>query len=466
LKHYFGAIAMVLIVGKGALAGDPPAMTGSPSLTGAPSAPVSSPPLDLWHRDTLTGDWRGLRTTLADKGITFTASYIGEVFANVQGGMKRGTTYDGLFLPQIDVDMDKLVGWQGATFQISILEAHGQSIATRYLGNLIGISTIAAVPPSTRLYNFWLEQKLFGDALSIRAGLITVDEDFFNSTVAMVFMNPGWLGLGLPGGGPAYPLPTPGLRVRVNPGIEGGYLQAAVFSGDPTGGNGSTSPTIGIPSGTVISFSGGAFFIAECGYTLHQDKGDTRLPTTVKLGAWYHTSNHFGDQRYATNGLSLADPASTGSPYQHSGNWALYASLEGSLYRRSGGGELTAFARVGGSPADRNVIPFYAEAGVAYKGLIPTRDNDSLGLSVDYAPISNRSQGLDQDTRFFTGNPFFPIRDHELVLELTYEMQVTPWLTVQPDAQYVFNPGGHVLNNSSAVRPDALVFGLRSTITF
>jgi porin len=466
LKRYFGAIALALIVGKGALAGDPPAMTGSPSLTGAPSAPVSSPPLDLWHRDTLTGDWGGLRTTLADKGITFTASYIGEVFANVQGGMKRGTTYDGLFLPQIDVDMDKLVGWQGATFQVSMLEAHGQSIATRYVGNLIGISTIAAVPPSTRLYNFWLEQKLLGDALSIRAGLITVDEDFFNSTVAMVFMNPGWLGLGLPGGGPAYPLPTPGLRVRVNPGIEGGYLQAAVFSGDPTGGNGSTSPTIGIPSGTVISFSGGAFFIAEAGYTLHQDKGDTRLPTTVKLGTWYHTSNHFEDQRYATNGLSLADPASTGSPYQHSGNWALYASLEGSLYRSSGGGELAGFARVGGSPGDRNVIPFYAEAGVAYKGLIPTRDNDSLGLSVDYARISNRARGLDHDTRFFTGNPFFPVRDHEMVLELTYQMQVTPWLAVQPDAQYVFNPGGHVLNNSGAVRPDALVFGLRSTITF
>ena len=146
--------------------------------------------MDLWHRDTLTGDWGGLRTVLADIGVTFTASYIGEVFTNVQGGMKRGTTYDGLFLPQIDVDLEKLAGWQGATFQVSMLEAHGQSIATRYVGNLTGISTIAAVPPSTRLYNFWLEQKLFGDALSIRAGLITVDEDFFNSTVAMVFMNP------------------------------------------------------------------------------------------------------------------------------------------------------------------------------------------------------------------------------------------------------------------------------------
>ena len=242
-------------------------------------------------------------------------------------------------------------------------------------------------------------------------------------------------------------------------------MQAAVFSGDPTGNNGSTSPTIGIPSGTVISFSGGAFFIAEAGYALHQDKDGTRLPTTVKVGSWYHTSRHFEDQRYSTNGLSLADPASTGNPYEHSGNWALYASLEGSLYRSSGGGELTGFTRIGGSPADRNVIPFYVEAGLAYKGLIPSRENDSLGASIDYARISNRASGLDQDTRFFTSNPFFPIRNHEMALELTYQIQVTPWSQVQPDAQYIINPGGHVLNDNGSVRPNALVFGLRSAIT-
>ena len=123
------------------------------------------------------------------------------------------------------------------------------------------------------------------------------------------------------------------------------------------------------PSGTVISFSGGAFFIAEAGYTLHQDKDDTRLPTTVKAGSWYHSSRHFEDQRYSTNGLSLATLHRWATP--DSGNWALYASLEGSLYRSSGGGELTGFTRIGGSPADRNVILFYVEAGLAVQGTDP-----------------------------------------------------------------------------------------------
>lgn len=61
-------------------------------LAAAPSAwtQEQAEPSDFWHRDTLTGDWGGLRTALADQGVTISASYTAEVFANVQGGMKRG----------------------------------------------------------------------------------------------------------------------------------------------------------------------------------------------------------------------------------------------------------------------------------------------------------------------------------------------------------------------------------------
>jgi porin len=219
-----------------------------------------------------------------DQGVAFSATYFGEVFANVRGGIKRGATYDGLFLPQIDVNLEKLTAWRGASFHASMIQAHGPSIATGWVGNLVGVSTIAAVPPATRLYNLWLQQDLLGDALSIRAGLMTVDAEFMTSATAAVFMNPGWLGFGLPGGGPAYPLPVPGVRVRGKPGIAGVYLQATMFSGDPTGHNGSNSPATGIPSGTVISFNGGAFFIAEAGYASSQDNDANGTPTTYKLG--------------------------------------------------------------------------------------------------------------------------------------------------------------------------------------
>jgi porin len=48
----------------------------------------------------------------------------------------------------------------------------------------------------------------------------------------------------------------------------------------------------------------------------------------------------------------------------------------------------------------------------------------------------------------------------EMVIEFTYQAQITPWLTIQPDLQYVINPGGaNDLNN-------ALVVGGRAAFTF
>ena len=49
---------------------------------------------------------------------------------------------------------------------------------------------------------------------------------------------------------------------------------------------------------------------------------------------------------------------------------------------------------------------------------------------------------------------------HETILELSYQAVVNSWLTLQPDLQYVFNPGavGHQQN--------AVVAGLRFTVNF
>jgi porin len=51
---------------------------------------------------------------------------------------------------------------------------------------------------------------------------------------------------------------------------------------------------------------------------------------------------------------------------------------------------------------------------------------------------------------------------------LTYQYQVTPWWILQPDFQYVFNPGAGVANpNAPGERvQDEAVFGLRTIITF
>ena len=74
---------------------------------------------------------------------------------------------------------------------------------------------------------------------------------------------------------------------------------------------------------------------------------------------------------------------------------------------------------------------------------------------------------LDRDTGFYTG-AFVPVRTSETYLEITYQYQVTPAIQVQPDVQYVFNPGGGIPDPNYPGRRirDAAVVGLRTAITF
>ena len=53
-----------------------------------------------------------------------------------------------------------------------------------------------------------------------------------------------------------------------------------------------------------------------------------------------------------------------------------------------------------------------------------------------------------------------PGQTREVVLEWTYAIAVAPWLTVQPDVQYVIRPDGR-----SSI-PNALVVGVQIAVQF
>ena len=91
--------------------------------------------------------------------------------------------------------------------------------------------------PVARLYSFWYEQNAFNDRLSVRAGLMSADSQFLQSRTATNFINnaiswPTFLAANLPAGGPAYPLPAPGVRVRIKPADEWAFQ--AIDTGEET----------------------------------------------------------------------------------------------------------------------------------------------------------------------------------------------------------------------------------------
>ena len=140
------------------------------------------------------------------------------------------------------------------------------------------------------------------------------------------------------------------------------------------------------------------------------------------------------------------------------------------LYRFAGtqDGALGAFARLSGSPADRNLVSLYADAGLNGKGFLPGRPDDTAGLSFAYTRISSAARTAHHANHNGLQTPY-PIRSNEMLVEATYQAQVVPGFTLQPDFQYVIRPGGNIPipnDKTHALIKDAVVFGVRATVQY
>jgi porin len=429
---------------------------------GAAWAGDAEPANDLWSRQQLLGDVGGLRSALKPYGVTLSISETSEVLGNPTGGIHQGALYEGLTDAKFDLDLQPYFGWRGE-FVARAFQIHGRGLSANNLDNLNTVSSIEA-DRATRLFELWYEQHI-GNWLRIRIGQQAADQEFLVSSTSRLFINStfGWPtlpGTDLPSGGPAYPLGTPAVRFRIDANDELTFL-AGLFNGDPAG-PGPGDPQQRDASGTAFLVNDGAFAIAEVRY----NPGNTPSNGTYRFGGWYN-SNKFSSLNVDTTGMPLASPASNGMPMQINGNYSLYGIIDLPLFHAKGSDAgLTVFTRAMGAPSDRNLVDFYLDGGVTYKGLFG-RNNDEIGIAFGYARISAAARQFDTETALVAGEPL-PVQISETVVEATYQLQLTPWWALQPDIQYIKNPGGGIPNpNAPPARiGNALVLGLRTVITF
>jgi porin len=432
----------------------------------------------LSRSNTLFGDMWGLRSELSHYGINFAIQETSEVLGNVTGGSRTGADYDGLTQMILQVDTKRAFGWYGGLFNVSALQIHGRNLSTDNLQSLQTASGIEA-DRATRLWELWYQQKFLPeDRLDVRIGQMSVDQEFIVSQNASYLMNTmfGWPmvpSADLPGGGPAYPLSVPGIRFRYRP-VDPVTFLLGVYNGSPVRYN-YGDPQMRNPSGTSFPFNGGVLIMGEVQYTypslgsmLYADQV-APLARVYKLGFWYD-SESFDDLAVDNTGLSLANPASNGMPLSHHGDFSIYAVMDQMLWvdPREGDRTLNFFARAMGTPqTDRNLISVSLNAGITFHEPILHRDADTFAFGMGWAKVSQSAAALDLASGAFSGT-FFPVRTSETYLELTYQYQVAPWWQLQPDIQYVFNPGGGILNpdGSGAAIRNELVVGLRSNILF
>lgn len=413
------------------------------------------------------GGDKAVRAALADKGITFGVNYIGEIWGNT-GGTDQSVLPAGRLEGVLDADLEKLLGLNGLTVHANVYQYHGSGLSRENLGNIFAISSIEALP-GPRLFELYAEQQV-NDIASVRLGQMAVDSEFLISANGSTFVNGtfGWTGStasNLPNGGMAYPLATPGVRVKLEP-SKNVTILAAMFNGDPAGGRADEfDPQDANASGLLFPVNDPPFFIEELQYKYNTGKDAWGLPGTIKLGAWQHTGDfeHLRlDEMGTSTALTGADAALL------SGSFGFYLIADQQIYRFAGGEPehgVHIFGRISTSPEDRNLVDFYADGGVVVYGAHSARPDDAFGIGVAYAQISNEARALDREVNLVNGTAL-PIRSYEALFEAYYKFQVAPGLTVQPDLQYVVNPGGHIPGDDGNDIDDALVGGVRVTMNY
>jgi porin len=417
--------------------------------------------------------------TLAARGLTLGATYVGDTITNVSGGTGRGAIHFGRFDFSVDADLDKLFGWTGGKFFANTYDLYGRGLTRNYIHNLATISEIEALPEA-RLYNAYFEQSFYNNAFNIRVGQQAADVEFFDSETDDMFINNtfGWpaiMATNLPAGGPSPPIAVPGIRVKA---ALSDQITAfgAVFNGNPAQA-GPGDPQLRDNHGLAFRVNDPPWIIGQVRWDYNIDVGSGPLPGNFTPGGWRHFGE-FDDRRSTAQGLSIADPSGTGMAAKLRGNFGIFAVLEQTLYRPSSVTErgvsasvpgVTAFARIAYSPPDRNLIDLYIDGGIGFVGFVPGRSLDRFGMAAAYMRISDANRNLDRDTQFFSGLPN-QVRSNETVVEVIYEAHIKAGWLLAPYFQYVFRPSGGIPNPNDPTGisriGDAAVFGVTTTLKY
>ena len=434
-------------------------MRGSLSAVSALFACAVMPAVAQNSNPGLLGNMGGVRPALGNYGISLGINDSENLLANVAGGVKQGATMQGVTTATMDVDLGKAFGLQGGSFHVSALQLHGQPLSGPYLDNLQAANGDEG-DDTTRLWELWYDQEFFNNKFDVKIGQQSIDNEFMVNASSGLFINTmaGWPLIpsdDLYGGGPAYPLSSLGVRVQA-PLSDSVNVLAGVFDDNPGGGAFDDDAQQLDGNGARFNLNTGALFIAELQYTTKV----YGLAGSYKIGGWYDTGS-FPDQAFGNDGLSLANPNSSGVPQMHHGNYSIYGGADQTVWQSAGAQSVNLFGRIMGAPDDQNLIDFFFNGGVKFAAPLPGRDNDAAGIDFGIGQVSSRAADLDR------ANGVTP-RGTEELIEFTYQAQVMPWLVVQPDLQYVINPGGGVQdpNDASQNLQNEFIAGARAIVTF
>ncbi len=344
-------------------------------------------------------------------------TYVADVLANVEGGARRGSGWLG----RADLTFElpgSAFGWDRVDFFADLMLVHGNDFSERYVQDAQVVSNVDA-PSVVRPIEIWANIDLdAGNRLKL--GVIDLNGEFDIQEVGGHFINsshgigPDFSQSGL--NGPSI-FPNTSLGAVFEHARDAYSVRLGVFDALP---------------GTLSHPDRLALRVPDEFGTLLVGEGQLNVSSRflLRLGGWRYTKS-----------FERLDPQDPG--YGRSAG--AYAMAEGRL-AEWGARALDGWARIGSAKKEVNPISASFGSGVTYGS-----EDHKFGLAVSYARLGGPAQAQ------FRDEGVLPDRA-ETVWELTYAARVAEWLQVQPNLQYVVNPGW------DRDRENALVVGVRFSL--
>ena len=349
--------------------------------------------------------------------------YVSDLLRNASGGIRSGSAY----LQNVDatfaLDAGRVFGNGAGSLFAYLLWNDASTFSDRYPGDAQVVSNIDA-ERALRIFEFWYEHRLT-DILSLKFGFYDLNSEFDAVDASALFLNsshgiiPTYSQTGE--NGPSI-FPVTSLSARLQWEIDRNnvlrYALLDAVPGDPEN-----------PAATAVKLS------SREG-VLHALEYNRSFSDALRLG--------LGAFLYSAEFDAIRETGAGGNPARRDGNAGWYGFAEGFVYNDATlGRTASAFVRYGAANGTLNPFDRYIGAGTVLSGFVPRRPDDQIGISVAIARCS-------VDYRAAAG-----AESHETVFELSYRAQIRDLIQIQPDIQYIINPGvDRTLEN-------ALVIGVR-----
>jgi porin len=335
------------------------------------------------------------------KGADFELVYKGEIQNVLDGGVHQRSVYMENLDLRLGLDMEKLTSWQGASFFFYGLGNRGATDANSgsvNVGDLQVTSNIETPVSRFILYEAWFQQNFFEDKISLLLGLHDLNSEFYSTESSGLFLNSSFgIGKDLSQTGVSGPsifaITALAARLKLQP-TEQYYFQVGVWSAE---------------SGKVNYGPDGFLSIAEAGFLIPGD-----APSKFALGGWSY------DREFEKISDASEKDFSTG----------YYALADFGINE-----DLSVFSRVGHAATSTNAVGLGVTAGIQVKKLFSSEREDSLGFGLAQVFLGDDYRAAQLQAGVDTS-------PSEMTWELTYRIQVTPEVALQPDLQYVVNPSG------------------------